>query len=220
MDIPAKYNEARDDEFLRARIRMVQYQIAGRDVRDESVLEAMRRVPRHEFVMPELWPEAYDDYPLPIGHQQTISQPYIVGSMTELLLPDKAKTVLEIGTGSGYQTAVLAEVFGAVVTVEIVPELSRQAQKVLHRLDYTNITFHIGDGLKVPAGDDRFDAIIATAAPTVVPPELIVRLASGGRMILPVGAGTQCLKLVTRDCHGDLAFETLYSVRFVPLQRQ
>lgn len=220
MDIPTKDNQARDEEFRRARLRMVQYQIAGRDVRNETVLEAMRRVPRHEFVPPELWHEAYDDYPLPIGFGQTISQPYIVGSMTELLLPDKAKTVLEIGTGSGYQTAVLAEVFGTVVTVEIVPELSRQAQMVLNRLEYTSIAFHIGDGLMVPEGDDRFDAIIATAAPAVVPPELIVRLAPGGRMVLPVGAGAQCLKLVTRDCHGEIAFETLYSVRFVPLQRQ
>ena len=220
MSLFGKEGDAVEDEYRRRRQSMVQRQLAGRDVRDPAVLEAMRRVPRHLFVPPEYRHEAYDDYPLAIGYGQTISQPYIVGSMTELLLPDKNKRVLEIGTGSGYQTAVLAELFRQVVTVEIVPELSRRAQETLQALGYDNIVFHIGDGLVVPATPDKFEAIIATAAPETVPAELSERLSPGGRMILPVGKITQYLQLVTRDAAGGIHFETLYGVRFVPWQRQ
>jgi protein-L-isoaspartate(D-aspartate) O-methyltransferase len=216
MSLLEKSGETLEDEYRRRRQRMVAQQLAGRDVRDPAVLEVMGRVPRHLFVSPEYRREAYDDYPLSIGNGQTISQPYIVASMTEYLLPDKQKRVLEIGTGSGYQTAVLAELFGQVVTVEIIPELSRSAQIVLRDLGYTNITFHVGDGLMIPAAAERFAAIIATAAPETAPPELIDRLLPGGRMILPVGSFTQYLHLVTRDDSGTVHTETLYAVRFVP----
>jgi protein-L-isoaspartate(D-aspartate) O-methyltransferase len=219
MSLFGKEGDPSEEEYRRRRLRMVEYQLAGRDVRDPAVLEAMRRVPRHLFVPPELRHEAYDDYPLAIGYGQTISQPYIVASMTEFLQPDKSKRVLEIGTGSGYQTAVLAELFGQVATVEIVPQLSERAREVLQALGYTNIAFHVGDGLKIPAAPDIFEAIIATAAPETVPPELIERLAPGGRMVLPVGAITQYLQLVTRNDAGKVHYETLYGVRFVPWQR-
>lgn len=220
MSLFEKSSEALEDEYRRQREQMVRHQLAGRDVRDPAVLEAMRRVPRHLFVPSELRHEAYDDYPLAIGYGQTISQPYIVGSMTEFLLPDKSKRVLEIGTGSGYQTAVLAELFGQVVTVEIVPQLSERAQEILRELGYANIVFHVGDGLVVPAAPEKFEAIIATAAPETVPPELSERLLPGGRMILPVGKTPQYLELVTRDGAGKIHYETLYGVRFVPWQRQ
>jgi len=216
MSLFEKSGEGLEDEYRRRRERMVKQQLAGRDVRDPAVLEVMGRVPRHLFVSPEYRHEAYEDYPLPIGNGQTISQPYIVASMTEFLLPDKRKRVLEIGTGSGYQTAVLAELFGRVVTVEIIPELSRGAQEVLRGLGYTNIAFHVGDGLSGPSAEERFAAIIATAAPETVPAELIDRLLPGGRMVLPVGSFTQHLQLVTRDESEAIHMETLYAVRFVP----
>lgn len=216
MSLFEKSGEGLEDEYRRRRQRMVAQQLAGRDVRDPAVLNVMGRVPRHLFVSPEFRHEAYEDYPLPIGNGQTISQPYIVASMTEILLPDKHKRVLEIGTGSGYQTAVLAELFGQVVTVEIIPELSRGAQEVLRGLGYTNITFHIGDGLSVPSAAERFEAVIATAAPETVPAELINRLLPGGRMILPVGSVAQHLQLVTRDESEAIHMERLYAVRFVP----
>lgn len=219
MSLFEKSGEGLEDEYRRRRQRMVAQQLTGRDVRDPAVLEVMGRVPRHLFVSPEYRHEAYEDYPLPIGSGQTISQPYIVASMTESLLPDTRKRVLEIGTGSGYQTAVLAELFGRVVTVEIIPELSRGAQEVLRDLGYTNITFHVGDGLSVPSAEERFEAIIATAAPETAPPEMIDRLLPGGRMILPVGSFTQYLQLVTRDYAGTVHIETLYAVRFVPWRR-
>jgi protein-L-isoaspartate(D-aspartate) O-methyltransferase len=139
--------------------------------------------------------------------------------MTELLIPDKHKRVFEIGTGSGYQTAVLAELFRQVVTVEIIPELARRAQETLWELGYANITFHIGDGLTVPPAAERFEAIIATAAPETVPAELIDRLLPGGRMILPVGSDTQYLQLVTRSAAGAIQTDPLYAVRFVPWRR-
>lgn len=220
MSLFGKSGEAIEEEYRRKRQMMVQHQLAGRDVRDPAVLEAMRRVPRHLFVPPDYRREAYDDYPLAIGYGQTISQPYIVGSMTEFLLPDKSKRVFEIGTGSGYQTAVLAELFGQVVTVEIIPELSHQAQEVLQGLGYANIDFHVGDALRIPPSTERFEAVIATAAPETVPGELIERLLPGGRMILPVGLTTQHLQLVTRDERGTIHIETQYAVRFVPWQRQ
>ncbi|MDD4051943.1 MAG: protein-L-isoaspartate(D-aspartate) O-methyltransferase [candidate division Zixibacteria bacterium] len=220
MSLFGKEDKAVEDEYRRQRLQMVQRQLAGRDVRDPAVLDAMRRVPRHLFVPPECRHEAYDDYPLAIGYGQTISQPYIVASMTEFLLPDKSKRVFEIGTGSGYQTAVLAELFGQVVTVEIVPELSERAQGILRGLGYANIVFHVGDGLTVPAESEKFEAIIATAAPEIAPEELSDRLLPGGRLILPVGKTTQYLQLVTRDAAGKIHYETLYAVRFVPWQRQ
>jgi protein-L-isoaspartate(D-aspartate) O-methyltransferase len=212
-------SDAIEDEYRRRRRLMVRQQLAGRDVHDPAVLGAMERVPRHLFVPSEYRHVAYDDYPLAIGHGQTISQPYIVASMTEFLLPNKSKRVFEIGTGSGYQTAVLAELFGQVVTVEIIPELSRQARETLRALGYANITFHIGDALLAPSGEEKYEAVIATAAPETAPKELVERLLPGGRMILPVGLATQHLQLVTRDDTGAIHYETLYAVRFVPWRR-
>jgi len=218
MGLFSKSKEWTDDDYRRARLKMVEQQIAGRDVRDPDVLEAMERVPRHLFVEPDLRGEAYDDNPLPIGWGQTISQPYVVASMTENLHPSKNKSVLEIGTGSGYQTAVLAELFDHVDTVEYVAELSEGARKVLSSLGYNNISFHIGDGLLIPAPEHKFDAIIVTAAPDEFPESLIARLKSGGRLIIPVGSAIQDLELVTKDEQGAVKRKTLYPVRFVPLQ--
>lgn len=216
----SKSQDFTEDEYRRARERMVEYQLRSRDVRNEAVLEVMRKVPRHEFVSPDLRREAYDDGPLPIGCGQTVSQPYIVASMTEHLEPSMDKEVLEIGTGSGYQTAVLAELFAHVDTVEFFSELSLEAQKTLARLGYTNITFHIGDGLLIPPPEIRFDAIIVTAAPDHFPVSLPDRLKPGGRLILPVGDTIQDLKLIVKDEAGQVHFKTLYPVRFVPLRRR
>jgi len=202
----SKSHEFTDDEFRRARERMVEYQIRARDVRNEAVLDVMRKMPRHEFISPDFFREAYDDGPLPIGCGQTVSQPYIVASMTEY--------------GSGYQTAVLAELFQRVETVEFFPELSDAAQRTLGRLGYTNITFHVGDGLLVPPPEIKFDAIIVTAAPDRFPISLPDRLKPGGRLILPVGESIQDLKLVTKDRDGQVHFKTLYPVRFVPLRHR
>ena len=219
MNLFSKQSGNTEDEFRRARRLMVERQLAGRDVTNPEVLEVMRRVPRHLFVPADLQLDAYEDCPLPIGYGQTISQPYIVGSMTEMLRPHKGMPVLEIGTGSGYQTAVLAELCGQVVTVEIVAELSTQAQRVLKELGYANITFHIGDGLMLPESDETFDGIIVTAAPETVPPELIERLKPGGRLVMPVGKVNQDLLLITREIGGKVTTQSLYPVRFVPMQR-
>lgn len=218
MGLFSKSKEWTDDDYRRARLRMVEHQIAGRDVKDPDVLEAMEKVPRHLFVEPDLRHEAYDDNPLPIGWGQTISQPYVVASMTEHLHPAKSKNVLEIGTGSGYQTAVLAELFIHVDTVEYVRELSEGARRVLDNLGYNNITFHVGDGLRVPSHEYKFDAIIVTAAPDKFPESLVARLKPGGRLILPVGNVIQDLQLVTKDEREEVHFQALYPVRFVPLQ--
>jgi protein-L-isoaspartate(D-aspartate) O-methyltransferase len=216
----SKSQDFTEDDYRRARERMVEYQLRGRDVKNEAVLEVMQKVPRHEFISPDLRREAYEDGPLPIGCGQTVSQPYIVASMTEYLEPSKHKEVLEIGTGSGYQTAVLAELFMHVDTVEFFPELSEEARKTLDRMGYRNITFHIGDGLLIPSPEIQFDAIIVTAAPDRFPVSLPDRLKPGGRLILPVGDIMQDLKLVTRDDAGQVHMKTLYPVRFVPLRRR
>lgn len=217
MGLFSKSKEWTDDDYQRARLKMVTQQLEGRDVKDPAVLEAMEKVPRHLFVDPELRREAYDDNPLPINYGQTISQPYIVASMTEHLHPDKGKDVLEVGTGSGYQTAVLAELFGHVDTVEYVSELSKNAQRILTRLGYDNISFHIGDGLIVPAHEYKFDTIIVTAAPEKFPQSLADRLRPEGRLVIPVGSAVQELKLVVKDTDGLLRITNLYPVRFVPL---
>lgn len=208
------------DELERARRIMVERQIAARDVKNPRVLEAMLRVPRHLFVPLDLIGEAYDDTPLPIGFDQTISQPYIVASMTEYLLQPNVGGVLEIGTGSGYQTAVLAELFDQVDTVEIIPELSHQAEKVLRQIGYTNITCHVGDGLRLPESPEQFKSIIVTAAPPELPMRLVDRLAPDGRLIIPVGRAVQHLQLISKNRSGAITTETLYPVRFVSLQHR
>lgn len=207
-----------EDTLREALQEMVTHQLRARGVKDPSVLQAMGNVPRHLFVPDDASHQAYGDFPLAIGYGQTISQPYIVGSMTELLQPDPKETVLEIGTGCGYQTAILAELFAKVVTVECIPELSEKARKVLGKLGYSNIDVHVGNGLMIPSSRERFPAIIVTAAPAVLPPELIDRLEPGGRMVIPIGDEDQYLHLVTKDSQGKITSRALYPVRFVPLQ--
>jgi protein-L-isoaspartate(D-aspartate) O-methyltransferase len=205
----------------RLRTQMVDEQIAARDVSAPAVLDALRAVPRHRFV-PGVSPElAYADRPLPIGHDQTISQPYIVARMTELVEPTSADRVLEIGTGSGYQAAVLAEIVDAVYTVEIIPELGRTARARLDTLGYDNVRVRIGDGYEGWPAHAPFDAIVVTAAPEEIPPPLIDQLAPGGRMIVPVGptGRTQRLTLITKAEDGTVTRRALAPVRFVPFLR-
>jgi protein-L-isoaspartate(D-aspartate) O-methyltransferase len=203
------------------RERMVEQQIAAREVTNPAVLDAMRSVPRHRFV-PGVDPElAYADRPLPIGQGQTISQPYIVARMTELARPDSTDRALEIGTGSGYQAAVLASIVDSVYTIEIIPELAATATKRLRRLGYDNAVVRNADGFKGWPARAPFDVIIVTAAPENIPPPLIDQLADGGRMIIPVGpeGATQSLTLVTKE-DGDVSKRQLAPVRFVPFLRK
>lgn len=206
---------ARDGQE-RAREGMLTQQIEGRGVRDKAVLQAMRKVPRHEFVPPELAAQAYRDRPLPIGHDQTISQPYIVAFMTELASVGNGDRVLEIGTGSGYQAAVLAEQGAEVYTIEIVEALGLQAQKTLHRLGYHQIQTRIGDGYRGWPEAGPFDAIVVTAAPSTVPEPLKQQLKVGGRLVIPVGDDRQELLVITREREGHLEKRVL-PVRFVPM---
>ena len=202
----------REDE----RRRMVTTQLRARGLEDERVLGAMARIPRHLFVPDEAAAFAYADEPLPIGRGQTISQPYIVGYMTEALKLKEGDRVLEIGTGSGYQTAVLAEVAGEVWTIELVEELSLRARAVLGKLGCANVHFRVGDGSAGWPEEAPFDGILVTAAPPEIPAVLESQLAPGGRMIIPVGWGSQELVLVRRE---GKAFrrQSLIGVRFVPL---
>jgi len=209
-------------EYPTLRARMVEQQIAARDVSDPSVIDAMRSVPRHRFV-PDVPPEpAYADRPLPIGHDQTISQPYIVARMTELVRPTPADRVLEVGTGSGYQAAVLAAIVDSVFTIEIIPELARTARGRLDTLGYDNAVVRTGDGYKGWPERAPFDAIVVTAAPEEIPPPLIEQLAPGGRMIIPVGptGRTQQLTLITKSDDGEVSRQALSPVRFVPFLRK
>ncbi|HEX6138025.1 MAG TPA: protein-L-isoaspartate(D-aspartate) O-methyltransferase [Casimicrobiaceae bacterium] len=200
---------------------MVRGQIAGRGVKDEEILAAMVRVPRHAFVPADQQRHAYADRPLPIGHGQTISQPYIVAYMTELLRLARGDRVLEVGAGSGYQAAILAELADAVVTIEIVRPLAEAAAKRLERLGYRNVTVLHGDGYFGWESAAPYDAIIVTAAASHVPPPLIAQLKPGGRMAIPVGdaAWTQNLLLVEKDATGTITTRNLLPVRFVPLTR-
>lgn len=197
---------------------MADSQIRARGIRDPRVLEALGKVPRHLFVPESMRRYAYADEPLPIGEGQTISQPYIVAYMTEALRLDAGDRVLEVGTGSGYQTAVLAELVREVWTVEILGSLSLRAQSILGGLGYGNIRYRVGDGSEGWPGSAPFDAIMVTAAAAKVPGPLEDQLAAGGRMILPVGADHQELVLVRRDGSGYKRDELL-AVRFVPLVR-
>jgi protein-L-isoaspartate(D-aspartate) O-methyltransferase len=201
-----------------ARRRMVDQQIAARGVSDPKVLAAMRRVPRHRFVDASLARDAYADRPLPIGHGQTISQPYIVAYMTELLkLPDGAK-VLEVGTGCGYQAAVLAEIARDVKTIEIVGALAESATRTLSDLGYRNVAVRHGDGYGGWPEEAPFDGILVAAAPDHVPPALVAQLKVGGRLVLPVGRFDQEMRVITRTAGGTRE-ERLIPVRFVPLTR-
>jgi protein-L-isoaspartate(D-aspartate) O-methyltransferase len=199
-----------------ARTRMVVEQIEARGVKDPRVLAAMRRVPRHEFVPATERDAAYEDRPLPIGHEQTISQPYIVALMTDLAAPDAKARVLEIGTGSGYQAAVLAEVAREVYTIEIIDALAREAGRTLARLGYGAVHVRHGDGRLGWPEAAPFDAILVTAAGREVPPALIRQLAEGGRLVMPVGDDDQHLEVHTRTARG-IDVRRVLPVRFVPL---
>ncbi len=205
-----------DDRERVARLEMVESQIAARGVRDPAVLAALRAVPRHRFVPADEIEIAYYDGPLPIGHEQTISQPYIVALMTELIRPQRTMKVLEVGTGSGYQAAVLAECVGEVYSIEIVEPLGRRAEKLLADLGYRNIRVRIGDGYDGWPEAAPFDAIMLTAAPERIPQPLLDQLKPGGRLVLPLGAGVQDLVVVTKTDRG-IVRETVTAVRFVPM---
>ncbi|MFO0983084.1 MAG: protein-L-isoaspartate(D-aspartate) O-methyltransferase [Planctomycetota bacterium] len=207
------------DQHARVRNQMVQDFLIPEGIDDARVLDAMRRVPRHRFVPPELESHAYEDRPLPIGHEQTISQPFIVAYMTQHLNVAPGDKVLEVGTGSGYQAAVLAELGAKVFSIEIVRPLGEQAAARLKELAY-EVSTRIGDGYQGWPEEAPFDAIIVTAAPDHVPPALKAQLKrDGGRMIVPVGERYQALMRITR--HGDdYETETLLPVRFVPMTGQ
>jgi protein-L-isoaspartate(D-aspartate) O-methyltransferase len=204
------------EDHARARRLMTEAQIRARGVRDAAVLAAMGKVPRHLFVPESLRSHAYADEPLPIGEGQTISQPYIVAYMTEALGLRGGEKVLEVGTGSGYQTAVLAEIAGTVCTIEIVDKLGRRARAVLEELGYGNIRFRFGDGSSGWPEEAPFDAVMVTAAAGRPLGALEGQLAVGGRMIVPVGTDAQDLVRVRRGRSG-FERETLLAVRFVPL---
>ncbi len=206
------------DPFAAERARMVEEQLRARGIREPAVLAAMTRVPRHEFVPAAVLAMAYTDGPLPIGFEQTISQPYIVAYMTEAAEISPGDKVLEIGTGSGYQAAILAELAREVYTIELIPVLATRAGTVLQRRGYTNVRARTGDGYAGWKEHAPFDAILVTAAPDHVPPALVDQLAVNGRMIIPVGRGEQEMRVITRTAAGVTQQSTLL-VRFVPLVR-
>jgi protein-L-isoaspartate(D-aspartate) O-methyltransferase len=200
---------------------MVSSQIEARGVRDPRVLEAMRTVPRHLFVPPEEREEAYQDRPLAIGEGQTISQPYIVALMTELARPRAGDRALEVGTGSGYQAAVLSELVREVYTIEIVESLGKEAAARLEKIGRGNVHTRVGDGYLGWPDAAPFDIILVTAAPEKVPPPLLDQLRAGGRMVIPLGGvqEVQSLQLLEKDSQGTVTIRDVLPVRFVPLTR-
>ncbi len=197
--------------------RMVETQIKSRGIRDKRVIEAFLKVPRHLFLPSELWEEAYNDYPLPIGEGQTISQPYMVALMTELLMLEGEERVLEIGTGSGYQTAILAELAQEVYTVERIPSLLKRAEETLKGMGYSNIKFKVGDGTRGWEEFAPYDAIVVTAASPDIPSPFLEQLNLGGRLVLPVGSRySQDLIRVIKTKRG-LRKENMGGCVFVPL---
>jgi len=213
----AEKEHGRQDE----RNRMVSRQIAARGIKDKQVLAAMRRVPRHMLMPVRYRNAAYGDHPVPIGYGQTISQPYIVAYMTEILQLKKDSKVLEIGTGSGYQAAVLAEITTNVYTIEIVHELAESAAGNLEKLGYTQVRAREGDGYYGWESAGPWNAVIVTAAAEHIPPPLVKQLKRGGRMCIPVGSqfGVQYLLLVEKEAGGEVSTRNLMPVRFVPLTR-
>ena len=213
---------AREPDYARLRHLMVEKQIRARGIKDEAVLRAMDKVPRDEFVPENLRDQAYADHPLPIGEGQTISQPYIVALMTATAKIKRGDKVLEIGTGSGYQAAVLAELTPSVYSIEILPALAKHARETLRRLDYRSVRVRIGDGYKGWKEHAPFNAVIVTCAPDHVPQPLIDQLAEGGRMVIPVGEqdalrGQELLLIEKHD--GKIKRTSIAPVLFVPLIR-
>ena len=209
-------------EFDVLRKNMIETQIKQRGIKNELVLNAMLEVKRHNFVPEEYRKLAYTDSPLPIGNEQTISQPYIVGFMTEKLQVENYHNVLEIGTGSGYQAAVLSKISSHVYSIEIISNLAQNAKRVLKENNYNNITIKIGDGYKGWVEHAPFDRIIVTAAPDKIPQELIDQLKPGGKMIIPVGQRymTQYIWLITKQNNGSIYKEKILPVRFVPMVKE
>ncbi|HBC46400.1 MAG TPA: protein-L-isoaspartate O-methyltransferase [candidate division Zixibacteria bacterium] len=204
-----------DQQFAAQRNYMVRTQIEARGVSDRRVLDAMRSVPRHLFLPENLRRLAYDDSPVSIGYGQTISQPYIVAYMTELLQPEPTDIVLDLGTGSGYQAAILAQLVKTVYTIEIVPELKKMAETVLEHLKYANVSSRVGDGYYGWPEAAPFNGIVVAAAPGRVPEPLLKQLADGGRLVIPVGETFQYLEVYTRQ-GGEIKHEKNIPVRFVP----
>lgn len=211
--------EREEVEFISMRMRMVDEQLARRDVRDARVLAAMRTVPRHRFVSMKRRPDAYKDGPLPIGYDQTISQPYVVASMTEHLELEPDSRVLEIGTGCGYQTAVLAEITPHVFSIERIPGLLKKANQVLHKLGYKNIKTLLGDGSLGWEQHAPYDAIIVTCAPDHVPPSLLQQIKDdGGRIVIPVGGIWMVQTLMKIEkIERKIKSKGIIGVRFVPM---
>lgn len=205
------------DDFATSRNEMVEYQIQARHIRNKNVLQAMRKVPRHKYVPAKYLYHAYEDNPLPIGYGQTISQPYIVAFMTEALELTGEERVLEIGTGSGYQAAILCELVKEVYSIEIVEPLCKTAQQTLAEQGYSNFQGRCGDGYAGWPEAAPFDAIIITAAPLEIPQPLVEQLKPGGKMILPVGDSFQKLIMVTKKPDGTVSSKDLIGVRFVPM---
>ncbi|MCX7788123.1 MAG: protein-L-isoaspartate(D-aspartate) O-methyltransferase [Spirochaetes bacterium] len=216
------FSPQQEAAFNQKRERMVVSQIEARGVRDPKVLAALRKVPRHRFVPPPLEERAYDDTPLPIGYGQTISQPYIVAYMTEALQLKGTEKVLEIGTGSGYQAAILAEITPHVCSIEIIPELTDRARKILDETGYGFVKTRKGDGYYGWDEESPFDAIIVTAAAGHVPPPLLHQLKTGGKLLIPLGGPyeVQMLTLVEKMQDGTFRTTQLLPVRFVPFTRK
>jgi protein-L-isoaspartate(D-aspartate) O-methyltransferase len=209
-------SEANEVDMQVQRRKMVETQLARRDITNKAVLEAMKRVPRHRFVPLALAPRAYEDNPLGIGEGQTISQPYIVALMTQLSGASKGSKVLEIGTGSGYQAAVLAEMGAEVWSIEIVAPLAERARLVLDETGYASVKTRVGDGYKGWPSEAPFDAIVVTAAPPYIPPPLKEQLKVGGRLVIPVGESRQELLLIERTAEGFVQ-RSVVGVLFVPM---
>lgn len=218
-EITADHVRAENDPFAAARERMVREQIENRGVRNADVLRVMRQTPRHLFVPQSVRSLAYDDGPLPIGWGATISQPYIVAFMTEMLKPAKHDRVLEIGTGSGYQAAVLAQLTSKVYSVELVPELAAAARDRLRKLGYSNVTVRQGDGYQGWREEAPFDRILLTAAPEEVPEALIEQLADRGRLVAPVGSVWSQELVVIEKSNGNIRRWSAGGVQFIPMKR-
>ncbi len=216
-ELPQPKSSKEDPQFVEARRRMVQRDLRGRDIKDKRVLEVMGRVARQRFVPEKLRPVAYTDGPLPIGHRQTISQPYIVALMTQLVQPKAKSRALDVGTGSGYQAAVLAELCKEVYSIEIVKPLAEESKKRLAALGYKNVTVRHGDGYRGWPKHAPFDVIVVAAAPDHVPQALVDQLAPGGRLVIPVGRWYQELMLIEKRKDGTLRRKSVAPVAFVPM---